>query len=108
MTRDRRTWAKVPAGAIADADLSNAAFRTLAALAMHADRNGRCRVKVATLARIRSVSRQAVQMDLFALKSRGYVRLTPTMRRCGGNGASEFRILYPPLPAEPLPGGDSE
>ena len=64
---------------------------------MHTDKNGRCRVKVETLARSRRVSRQKIQFDLFALRARGYVHVVPTVRKCGGNGANEFRIFYPRL-----------
>jgi len=98
MMQDRRTWAKVPAAAICDPKLSNAQFRTLAVRALHADRNGRCRLKVETVAQIRSVSRQQIQNDDFALKIHGYQKITPTMRRCGGNGANTYEILYPEIP----------
>lgn len=98
MTRDLRTWAKVPAAAICDPKLSNAQFRTLAVRALHADRNGRCRLKVATVARIRGTSRQQIQNDDFALKGRGYLTVTPTMRRCGGNGANAYEVRFPDLP----------
>lgn len=98
MTRDLRTWAKIPAAAILDRRLTHAQFRTLAVRALHADRNGCCRLKVETGAKIRGVSRQQIQNDDFALKNLGYQKIAPTMRRCGGNGANTYEILYPEIP----------
>ena len=97
MTRDRSTWAKVPAAATFDHDLTNAQYRTLAVRALHAGKDGRCRLKVATVAAIRGVSRQQIQNDDFALKNLGYLKIKPTMRRCGGNGANSYEILYPEI-----------
>ena len=95
---DKRTWAKVPAAAICDKELRHGPFRTLCVIALHANGDGCCWLKVDTIAKIRGVSGAQIQSDTFVLKERGFLIVTPTMRRRGGNGANEYQLIYPRLP----------
>lgn len=95
---DKRTWARVPAAAICDLELGHGPVRTLCVIALHADCDWRCWLKVDTIAKIRGVTGAQIQYDTFVLKERGFLIVTPKMRRGGGNGANEYQLIYPRLP----------
>jgi len=63
------------ARAISDARISDAQFRTLAALGMYADKNGWCFPSLKTLGKDLNKSAQAVGRDTIALRKIGYLEV---------------------------------
>lgn len=77
----------VPARAVEDQRLGDAALRCLLALGSHTDKDGWCRVKQSTIASVLGVTRQAVQRQISALIELGYVGQKRTGR------SSRYRVL---------------
>lgn len=65
----------IPARAVTDPDLSDGAFRTLAAIGVFGDRNGWCYPSYSTLAKMRGVSKQAISKHVAELVERGYLNV---------------------------------
>jgi len=80
----------IPVRAVADPELSDGAFRTLAALGAFGDRNGWCYPSYATLATIRGVSKSAIAKHIAELVERGYLNI---QHRYDNNGAQQSNLL---------------
>lgn len=63
------------ARAVSDPDISDAQFRTLAALGMYADKDGWCYPSLTTIGKNRNKSKQAAGRDIIALKKAGYLEV---------------------------------
>ncbi|HVO04729.1 MAG TPA: helix-turn-helix domain-containing protein [Candidatus Cybelea sp.] len=88
-------FAMVPAAAITDSRLSSPCFRTLAALARHARRDGHCFPEIASIAFQLGCPRSSIQGHIKQLESLGYLQVHRHMRPGGGRARSSFTILYP-------------
>jgi len=82
------------ARAVKDRRISDAQFRTLAALGMYADENGWCFPMLATLGKDLSKSKQAVGRDTIALKKLGYLEVQARYNENGGRRSSKYRLKY--------------
>jgi hypothetical protein len=82
------------ARAVEDKNISNAQFRTLAALGMYGDKEGWCFPKLQTLAIILGKSKQAVSKDLQELQTLGYVEIRHQFRPDGGMKNSLYRLQF--------------
>lgn len=82
------------ARAVEDKRISNAQFRTLAALGMFGDKNGWCFPKLRTLAEILGKSRQAVNHDIQALAELGYVEVYHQFRDDGSQQHNKYRLIF--------------
>lgn len=87
------------ARAVSDPKISNAQFRTLAALATFGDKDGWCFPKLQTLGDMVGKSKQAVSMDIKELVSLGYVQIQNQYRPDGSQKNNLYRIVFdlPPL-----------
>jgi hypothetical protein len=81
----------IPARAVSDPELSDGAFRTLAALGIFGDQNGWCYPSYATLARIRGLSKSAIAKHIAELVERGYLNVHH--RYDGVTGAQRASML---------------
>jgi DnaD/phage-associated family protein len=88
------------AKAVEDKRISNAQFRTLAALGMYGDKEGWCFPKLKTLAASLGKSKQAVSKDLIELQNLGYLEIRHQYRPDGGMQNSLFRLIFDP-PCQP-------
>ncbi len=89
----------IPARAVSDPDLSDGAFRTLAALGMFGDRNGWCYPSYATLARIRGLSKSAIAKHITELAEKGYLNIRHRYDEASGAQRSsmlQIRFDYDP------------
>ena len=82
------------AKAVKDKRITDAQFRTLAALGMYADENGWCFPKQATVGKDISKSRQAINRDIKALKELVYLEVKPQYKDDGTQRANLYRLLY--------------
>lgn len=80
--------------AVNDTKLSNAQFRTLAALGTFGDKDGWCFPKLKTLGAMLGKSKQAVSKDIQALVEFGYVEITPQYREDGSRKNNMYRLVF--------------
>lgn len=86
--------------AVEDQRISNAQFRTLAALGMFGDKDGYCFPNLKTLGDILGKTKQAVSKDIQALAEFGYVEITPQSRKDGSRMGNLYRLIFDP-PRQP-------
>lgn len=93
----------IQARAVRDTRISNAQFRTLAALGMYADTDsGWCFPALNTLSSdLGEKDKAAVSRDIKALAEFGYVEIEPQFRANGSQTSNRYRVIYD-LP-EPTP-----
>lgn len=95
MTKQRASrFSIVPARAVEDRRLSNAAFRVLAALGTFSDKEGWCWPSMVTLAEMLNTSRQAPQRQIRKLSKLGYIEKSRQHRADGGNTSNRYRLLF--------------
>ncbi len=95
MTKQRASrFSIVPARAVEDRRLSNAAFRVLAALGTFSDKEGWCWPSMVTLAEMLNTSRQAPQRQIRKLCKLGYIEKSRQHRADGGNTSNRYRLLF--------------
>lgn len=82
------------AKAVKDKRITDAQFRTLAALGMYADEDGWCFPKQATIGDDIDKSRQAINRDIKALRELGYIEVRPQFKDDGGRRANKYRLIY--------------
>jgi hypothetical protein len=101
----------IPARAISDPELSDAAFRTLAALGLFGDRDGWCYPSYATLAAIRGVGKSAIAKHIAELSKRGYLNVYHRYDEKSGAQRSnllQIRFDFPYEPPEAQPEASAE
>jgi DNA-binding transcriptional ArsR family regulator len=89
---DKRTVAVLPIRAINDKGITDACFRTLAALCSYCNRAGITWVSQKRLAEDMKVSRQAITKQLTKLKAAGYVEITRKGFR--GERSNTLRVIF--------------
>jgi DnaD/phage-associated family protein len=82
------------ARAVKDKQISDAQFRTLAALGMYADEDGWCYPLLSTLGKDLGKSKQAVGRDTIALRKLGYLEVTPRYDKNGSRRSSLYRLKF--------------
>lgn len=90
------------ARAVKDKSVSDAQFRTLAALGMYADEDGWCFPSLTTLGKDLHKSKQAVGRDTIHLRKLGYLEVTARFdEKTGARRSSMYRLKFdlPPLDA---------
>lgn len=80
--------------AVMDKRISNAEFRTLAALGTFGDKDGWCFPRLKTIGDMLGKSRQAVSQDIARLAAMGYIEIHHQKRDDGSNGSNKYRILF--------------
>lgn len=80
--------------AVADKNVTDPQFRTLAALGTFGDRDGWCFPSLAALAEQLGKSRQAVSKDIQALVKTGYIGTKPQYRKDGSRTVNLYRLLF--------------
>jgi hypothetical protein len=101
----------IPARAISDPELSDAAFRTLAALGLFGNRDGWCYPSYTTLAEIRGVSKSAIAKHVAELSKRGYLNVYHRYDEKSGAQRSnllQIRFDFPYEPPEVQPEASAE
>lgn len=86
------------ARAVKDRRISDAQFRTLAALGMYADEDGWCFPRLSTLGNDLRKSKQAVGRDTIALKKLGYLEVKPRFNEDGSRRSNLYRLKFDPPP----------
>jgi len=82
-----------PSAAVTDKRLGAAAFRVLAALGRHGDKNGWCFPSLKTLADDLGVSRQAISKCLQQLAALGYVQIQAQTREDKSRTVNRYRVV---------------
>ncbi len=82
------------ARAVKDRNISDAQFRTLAALGMYADQDGWCFPMLSTLGNDLKKSKQAVGRDTIALRKLGYLEVHARYNENGGRKSSLYRLKF--------------
>jgi hypothetical protein len=82
------------ARAVKDKRISDAQFRTLAALGMYADEDGWCYPLLSTLGVDLGKSKQAVGRDTIALRKLGYLEVTARYDKTGARKSSMYRLKF--------------
>ena len=82
------------ARAVTDKRVSDAQFRTLAALGMYADKDGWCYPMLATLGADLGKSKQAVGRDTIALRKLGYLEVTARFDEKGARRSNLYRLKF--------------
>ena len=87
------------ARAVKDKRISDAQFRTLAALGMYADEDGWCFPALGTLGKDLGKSKQAVGRDTIALRKLGYLEVRARFDDKGSRRSSLYRLKFdlPPV-----------
>jgi len=80
--------------AVDDKRLSNAQFRTLAALGKYGDKNGWCFPSLTSLGEILGKSKPAVSKDIKKLIELGYVESTSRYRENGSQTSNMYRLIF--------------
>ncbi len=91
------------ARAVKDKSISDAQFRTLAALGMYADQDGWCFPMLSTLGKDLGKSKQAVGRDTIHLRKLGYLEVHARFNENGGRRSNLYRLKFDP----PVNVGDS-
>lgn len=87
------------ARAVKDKRITDAQFRTLAALGMYTDNEGWCFPKQSTIGKDLGKSRQSVNRDIKALKELGYLQVESRFREDGSQTSNLYRLRFD-LPSE--------
>ena len=82
------------ARAVTDKRVSDAQFRTLAALGMYADKDGWCYPMLSTLGTDLGKSKQAVGRDTIALRRLGYLEVTARFDENGARRSNLYRLRF--------------
>ena len=82
------------ARAVTDKRVSDAQFRTLAALGMYADKDGWCYPMLSTLGTDLGKSKQAVGRDTIALRRLGYLEVTARFDEHGARRSNLYRLRF--------------
>lgn len=87
------------ARAVKDQRITDAQFRTLAALGMYADEDGWCYPLLTTLGKDLGKSKQAVGRDTIALRKLGYLEVRARFEKNGARRSSLYRLRFdlPPV-----------
>jgi len=83
----------IPSAAVTDKRLGSAAFRVLAALGRHGDKNGWCYPSLKLLAEDLSVTRQAISKSIQQLVVLGYVVSKEQHRTDGSRSVNLYRVI---------------
>lgn len=84
----------VPYRAVYDMSISDAQFRTLAALGVFGDVNGWCWPSLEKLGKIRHKSKSAISQDITALKKAEYLQVIPHYEDDGTRSSNDIRIIF--------------
>ena len=84
------------ARAVKDKKISDAQFRTLAALGMYADQDGWCYPMLSTLGKDLGKSKQAVGRDTIHLRKLGYLEVHARFNENGGRRSNLYRLKFDP------------
>ena len=87
-------FAIIPARAIDDRKLGNAAFKVLAALGTYGNREGHCWPSLATLAKRLGVTKQAVEKQIGPLAELGYIEIQRRTRPNGSSASNAYKLLF--------------
>jgi len=87
-------FAIVPAQAVEDRRIGNAAFRVLACLGTYADRAGWCWPSAKTIGARLELSRTTVIDHIKALAKLGYLEIHQNRRKDGGAATNAYRLLF--------------
>ena len=87
-------FAIVPALAVEDRRIGNAAFRVLACLGTYADKNGWCWPSAKTIGTRLDLSRTTVIEHIKALAKLGYLEIHQNWRQDGGYARNAYRLLF--------------
>ena len=82
-----------PAAAVADPKISDSVFRTLACLGVFGDKDGWCWPALATIAKMRGVSKTRVSQDIKILAEHGYIQKKPQFKNAA-QVVNKYRILF--------------
>lgn len=82
------------ARAVSDTQISNAQFRTLAALGSFGDKDGWCFPNLATLGKMLGKTKQAVSKDIQALEDLGYLEVRKQFRPDGSQKNNLYRLIF--------------
>lgn len=82
-----------PAAAVTDTRLGSAAFRVLAALGRHGDKDGWCYPSLKTLADDLGISKQAISKSIQQLVALGYVIVRQQHRADGSRTVNQYRLV---------------
>jgi hypothetical protein len=91
-------YAIIPAWAVEDRRLGNAALRVICCIGTYADRDGRAYPSVRTIAARLGLSRSTVTGHLKELAHLGHLEIRRRARHDGGNAANEYRLLFGSAP----------
>ena len=94
MSKHSGSLSIIPARAVEDERLGNAAFRVLAMLGTYADPDGWCWPSYGTLAQRMGISRQAVAKQLKELQRLGYIEIVPSYRPNGSLSSNRYRVIH--------------
>lgn len=89
------------ARAVSDKRVSDAQFRSLAALGCYGDKDGWCFPGLKTLGSDLHKSPQAVSKDLCALVEAGYIEKHPRFDKDGSRKSNLYRLKFDPTPSTP-------
>lgn len=84
------------ARAISDKRISDAQFRTLAALGMYADKEGWCFPSLTRIGADCNKKKQVAGRDIVHLKKCGYVEVYPQFDEKGGRRVNKYRLIFDP------------
>ncbi len=87
-------FARVDETICRDRRISNAQFRVLVGLLLHANRDGYCNPSVRVMAGELGRTRPTIRHHLKALVELGIITRDPQPRKDGSRGANRYRILY--------------
>jgi hypothetical protein len=87
-------FAIVPARAVEDRRLGDAAYRLLGTLGTYSNRDGWCWPGADLLARRLGITRQAVQRSIRQLAELGYIEVERKRRADGGYDRNHYRLLF--------------
>lgn len=87
-------FSTIPARALFDPNLDNAALRVLGILGCYSDRSGWCFPAITTLAKETGVSRQAISKQIGVLIALGYLKSQKRFRKDGGQTSNRYQVLF--------------
>ena len=94
MTEHTSRFVIIPARALDDQRIGNAAFKVLAALGNYANRDGWCWPSCGTLAQRFGVTDQAIAKQLKELHRLGYIEIVPRYRANGSLSSNAYRLIH--------------
>lgn len=97
-------WSVTPAKAAKDNNISDTAFRTLSILGIYTDENGMCWPSMGTIAKIRGMTRQAIQKHITELEKAGYLIRKPRfLKNQQQSNRFQVRFDFDPATSEVAP-----